>query len=51
MSKLHSAGDFFEPTNEHYNGQSVSVQIMFLGKYQDTLKRFQSEGWLSTTFS
>lgn len=49
MSKLHSAGDFFEPTNEHYNGQSVSVQIMFLGKYQDTLKRFQSNGWLSTT--
>lgn len=50
MGKLHSAGDFFEPTNEYYNGKSVSVQITFFGKYQDTLKRFQEEGWTSTTF-
>ena len=49
MGKLHSAGDFEQPTNEHYNGKSVSIQIMFLGEYVDTMKRFQSEGWLSTT--
>tara|TARA_A100001035_G_scaffold162505_2_gene128591 strand:+ start:17098 stop:17808 length:711 start_codon:yes stop_codon:yes gene_type:complete len=51
MGKLHSAGDFEQPTNEHYNGKSVSIQIMFLGKYADTMKSFQSKGWLSTTFS
>ena len=49
MSKIHNAGHFDEPTHEHYNGKSVALQIMFMDKFETVKKKFQSNGWLSTT--
>ena len=49
MSKIHNAGNFDEPINEYYNGKSVGLQIMFMDNFEIVRKKFQSNGWLSTT--